>query len=144
MKKTFFVRLLLVMLITVMGGCASTSNKQSDGGVADKETGNTTKNTTNQSDGGIVGTIPPTSKFAKISIGMPMKEVTDLIGQPTDTKNYQTGKAFIPFYFGRDTARSEALYKGEGRITYTGAGVGGVAFKVYRIVYDPTESGYNK
>ena len=98
-----------------------------------------------ESDGGIVGAIPPGSKFAKISIGMSMKEVFDFIGPPTDTKAYATGKTFIPFYFGSDGARSEALYKGEGRITFTGgAGVGGGTFKVYRIVYDPSESGYNR
>jgi len=73
---------------------------------------------------------------------MSMKEVYDLIGVPTDTKTYSTGKAWIPFYFGRDMARTEALYKGEGKITFTGVGVGGVALKVYRIIYDPNEYGY--
>lgn len=85
--------------------------------------------------------IPPTSKFAKISIGMPMTKVQALIGQPTDTKQWRTGKEFIPFYgFGRDIARTEALYAGEGRITYTGRST----FKVFRIEYDPTESGQSK
>jgi hypothetical protein len=117
----------LVILTVVFAGCASTSNKQTDGDEA--------------------GTIPPDSKFAKISIGMPMEEVFDLIGPPTDTNVYTTGKIFTPFYFGSDVARSEALYKGEGRITFTfrgGRGAGGRGFKVYRIVYDPTETGYNK
>lgn len=94
---------------------------------------------------GVTGKIQPNSKFSKISIGMPMKQVFDLIGEPTDRKIYTTGKAWIPFYFGSDGARCEALYKGEGRITFTGgAGFGGGAFKAYSIVHDPTETGYNK
>jgi hypothetical protein len=51
---------------------------------------------------------------------------------------------FIPFYFGDDVMRSEDLYKGQGHITYTGAGIGGVNYHVYQIVYDPSESGYSK
>lgn len=89
-----------------------------------------------ESDGGIIGTIPPGSPFAKISIGMSEKHVLDLIGPPTDTNHYITGKSFIPFYFGSDRTRSEALYKGMGRITYASG-------KVYRIVYDPHEKGYS-
>jgi len=76
---------------------------------------------------------------------MPMRQVFDTIGVPTDTRAYVTGKTFIPFYFGSDGARSEALYKGEGRITFAGgAGMGGGTFRVYKIVYDPSETGYNQ
>lgn len=124
MKKTMFQTMALLLAAIAIAGCASTSGNQG----AD-----------------VVGNIPADSTFAKVSIGMPMKQVFDLIGPPTDTKTYATGKTFIPFYFGSDGARSEALYKGEGRITFTGgSGLGGGAFKVYRIVYDPTESGYNQ
>jgi len=92
----------------------------------------------------IVGDIPPGSPFSKIALGMPMKQVFDLIGEPTDSRAYVTGKAFIPFYFGSDTTRFDALYKGQGRITFAGAsGLTGSSGKVYRIVYDPTEDGYN-
>ena len=89
------------------------------------------------SDGGIIGNIPPGSPFSKIEIGMSRKHVFDLIGPPTDTKHYPTGKSFIPFYAGRDSYRIEAIYKGQGRITFAGNGE-----KVYRIVYDPGEKGY--
>ncbi len=112
------------LAIIILAGCATASRSEPEGGISVD--------------------IPPDSKFAKISVGMSMQEVFDLIGPPTDTRTYTTGKAFIPFYFGRDMARNEALYKGEGRITFTGVGVGGVALKVYRIVYDPTEPGYNR
>ena len=49
--------------------------------------------------GQIVGTPAPGSKFARLEIGMPMKRVTDLIGEPTDSGSGMTGKMFIPFYF---------------------------------------------
>jgi hypothetical protein len=87
---------------------------------------------------GIVGKIPPGSPFSKIQIGMSMQHVYDLIGEPTDTVSYPTGKAFNPFYYGGDRYRTEVRYKGQGRITFAGR-----QHKVYRIIYDPKEKGYN-
>lgn len=92
----------------------------------------------------IIGELAPGSKFSKIKVGMPMKQVYDLIGDPTDTKSYVTGKAFIPFYFGSDAARFEALYKGWGRLVFTGANAfGGRSYKLYQIIHDKNEDGYN-
>jgi hypothetical protein len=90
----------------------------------------------------IVGNIPANSPFAKVQLGMSQGQVHELIGHPTDTVTYSTGKQWIPFYFGNDAARLEELYKGLGTITFTGAGIGGVNYKVYRVVYDPSEDGY--
>jgi hypothetical protein len=81
--------------------------------------------------------IPPGTLFKKIAKGMSMQHVVDLIGPPTDTKQYITGKNFIPFYMGTDTVRLDAHYKGQGRITFTGR-----PLRVYIIVNDPNESGY--
>jgi hypothetical protein len=82
---------------------------------------------------------PHESLFKKIAIGMSMRHVTDLIGPPSDTKQYMTGKNFIPFYMGTDTVRLEAIYRGEGRITFTGR-----PLRVYQIVNNPNEGGYNE
>jgi hypothetical protein len=82
---------------------------------------------------------PHGSLFKKISIGMSMRHVTDLIGPPSDTKQYMTGKNFIPFYMGTDTVRLEAIYKGEGRITFAGR-----PLRVYQIINNPSEGGYNE
>lgn len=88
--------------------------------------------------------IPESSKFSKIALGWSMGRVHDTIGMPNDTRNYMTGKAFIPMYFGSDRARMEDLYKGEGRIIYAGGtGLGNQGFTVFKIIYDPNESGYN-
>lgn len=112
-----------VILSVILAGCASSGGQPANGGIH--------------------GDIPEDSKFAKIEIGMPEAQVYDLIGHPTDTTAYITGKSFIPFYYGSDAARTEAIYKNEGRITFTGGtGFGARAFKVYRITYDPSEDGY--
>lgn len=93
--------------------------------------------------GEVVGTPAPGSKFSKIHPGMYSKQVTDLIGMPTDQKTYQTGKAWIPFHFGGDNYRVEYLYKGEGALTFSGGGIGDVgSLKLIRITVDPQESGY--
>ena len=88
--------------------------------------------------------IPSSSKFSKISLGWSEQRVHDTIGKPTDSRKYITGKSFIPYYFGSDAARKEDLYKGEGRIIYAGgAGLANQGFTVHKIIYDPSESGYN-
>ena len=92
--------------------------------------------------GDVVGTPAPGSKFSKIQVGMYSKQVMDLIGAPTDQKSYATGKAFIPFHFGGDNYRTEYLYKGEGKLTFSGGGIGNSAQKLIKIIVDPTESGY--
>ena len=73
---------------------------------------------------------------------MSQGQVHSILGQPTDNKVYQTGKMWIPFYFGSDTHRTEELYKGAGRITYTGMGIGGINLTVFKAIYDPSEDGF--
>jgi type IV pilus biogenesis protein CpaD/CtpE len=90
----------------------------------------------------IEGNFPANSPFAKIKLGMTQGQVHEILGQPTDTKSYQTGKAWIPFYFGPDVMRTDEFYKGVGVITYTGAGIGGVHWTVFRAIYNPAEDGY--
>ena len=89
----------------------------------------------------IEGNFPADSAFAKLQIGMTQGQVHEILGQPSDIKGYQTGKAWIPFYFGPDVMRTDEFYKGVGVVTYTGAGVGGVHWKVFRASYDPNEDG---
>lgn len=85
---------------------------------------------------------PPESPLAKIKPGMGTKEVTDLIGPPTDSVPYVTGKAFIPFYFGEDRARIEWRYKGMGRVIFAAGGGFGGGSSVQWVEYDPSEPGY--
>lgn len=95
------------------------------------------------SSGDVNGTPAAGSKFSKIKVGMYSKQVMDLIGAPTDQKTYMTGKAWIPFHFGGDNARSEYHYKGEGTLTFAHGGVGDMTSqKLIRINVNPSESGY--
>jgi hypothetical protein len=120
--RSKFLHLGLIVVMGLMTACAS-SNKSKEQQ--------------------IIGQIPPGSAFSKLRIGMSLQQTHDLIGQPTDSYNHMTGKMFIPFYFGRDAMRLEELYKGQGRITYTGVGAGGATFNIYQITYDSSEDGYN-
>jgi hypothetical protein len=60
----------------------------------------------------------PGSPFSKLKVGMSRQQVEQLIGFPDHTTSHITGKQFIPFYFGGDTRRTEAFYKGQGVLTY--------------------------
>ena len=86
--------------------------------------------------------IPADSPFAKVQVGMGMAQVYALIGQPTDTTENITGKAFIPYYFGGDTHRLAALYKGMGRIIFAPPHAFTSDMRVVEVDYDPTEKGY--
>jgi hypothetical protein len=102
----------------------------------------TSKAQPNSADGTVVGTPAKNSKFAKLKIGMGRQEVEDLIGMPNDQHTYTTGKAFIPFYFGKDAYRFETFYKKEGSLTYEGGGVTGTSGKLIRITVDTSATGY--
>lgn len=94
-------------------------------------------------EGEITGKPAPGSKFSKLQIGMPMKQVTDLIGQPTDQGAYITGKAFIPFFFGSDRYRHEMVYKGLGRLILAGGSMGDfTSAHLIWIIHNANEGGY--
>jgi len=95
-------------------------------------------------EGEIVGTPAPNSRFAKLKIGMTMAEVNALIKAPDDLTRHETGKRWIPFYFGDDAQRMQAYYNGEGCLTYTGGNVfGGGGNQLIRITADTTRSCFN-
>jgi hypothetical protein len=85
--------------------------------------------------------IPSSSPFSKIRKGMGLRQVMTILGTPTDQRTHATGKAFIPFYFGKDAARTNLYYKGLGQIQFGSGRLGGGPI-VNKIVYDPTEDGF--
>jgi hypothetical protein len=97
----------------------------------------------NDYEGEITGKPAPGSKFTQLKIGMPMKQVTDLIGEPTDQGAYITGKAFIPFFFGGDRYRYEMAYKGQGRLVFAGKSMGTGGNLIW-IIHNKTDSGYRE
>jgi hypothetical protein len=97
----------------------------------------------NDYEGEITGNPAPNSRFAKLQIGMPMRQVVDLAGPPTDQGAYVTGKAFIPFYFGADRHRFEMTYKGAGRLIFAGGSIGDYSSgNLIWIIHNPNEPGY--
>ena len=89
-----------------------------------------------------VSTPPPaTSPLAKVHVGMNPREVEAVLGPPNDENAYVTGKAFIPWYFGRDRTRRAYFYRGQGRVVFEGSGGFSQAWKVTRVDYDPNEMG---
>jgi hypothetical protein len=94
-------------------------------------------------EGEITGTPAPGSAFTKLQIGMALKQVTDIAGQPTDQGAFITGKAFIPFYFGSDRFRYELVYKGQGRLIFAGGSAGDMTgAHLIWIIASATEGGY--
>ena len=81
--------------------------------------------------------VPPTSKFAKLEIGMARPQVHEKIGAASDFKTIVSGKAWIPFYHGPDRTRTIDYYKNEGRLVYSSGNN-----RLVDIVYDPNEDGY--
>ena len=92
-------------------------------------------------EGEITGIPARGSKFAKLKIGMSRDEVYGLIGQPSGQGAYVTGKAWIPFYYGSDRVRWEAVYNGSGRLIFSQqAGWGGSSnFHLTWIIHSANE-----
>lgn len=91
--------------------------------------------------GEIQGTPIPNSPFNKLQIGMPQKQVSDLVGQGNDSGSYGTAKGYLPFVaYGSDTTRTETVYKGVGRLIFTHSNNGGMY--LIKIIHDASEDGY--
>ncbi len=131
MKNTKTLAVFVACLLSA--GCASTSKNSTQ--APDQASAS-------KPDSRIDGNFPSGSPFAKLKLGMTQGQVHEILGQPTDTKTYQTGKVWIPFYFGPDAMRTDEFFKGVGVITYSGAGIGGVHWTVYRAIYNAAEDGF--
>jgi len=96
----------------------------------------------NDWEGEITGKPAAKSRFTKLQIGMPMQQVVNLIGQPSDQGAYMTGKAWIPFYFGSDRHRFEMVYKNQGRLIFAGGSIGNfTGGNLVWIIHNATERG---
>lgn len=79
---------------------------------------------------------PPGSRFAQLHKGMSMDEVAAAIGNATASDGHVMGKAFNPFYFGKDRYRRTWYYAGEGRLIFN------IDAKLLKAIPDPSEDGY--
>ena len=91
-------------------------------------------------EGEIVGNVTAGSRFARLQIGMTFEQVTALIGAPDNMIRHETGKRWIPFYYGNDSQRVQVLYRREGCLTFTGGNVfGGGGNELVRIIATPRD-----
>lgn len=162
-----FRLLLPALLATLLTGCVSSPSKPDDAAKSSAETnkpktspgmnekGEVVDSTKIESgtgrkvkgiadtEGEVFGNPAPGSKFAKVQIGMTQNAVSDLAGQPSDRGVYMTGKGFIPFYMGGDRRRHEWVYKGQGRLVFTGGGgVGDMTGRLIMIIHNRNEAPY--
>lgn len=94
--------------------------------------------------GEIVGTPAEGSRFAQLEIGMSMQDVQELLDRAPDRfHTYESGKRWIPFYFGNDATRLQALFREEGCLIFTGGNVwGGGGSELIQIEADPSGACY--
>jgi hypothetical protein len=117
-----------------LGGCASDGAQEPSSSTAGGEAAKPAPQK---------GVAPPSGHpLAKVEMNMAPSQVQEIMGAPTNTKSYITGKSFIPWYFGSDSgSRVEYAYKGQGRVVFAVNRWSGQQ-KVLRIDYDPNEDGH--
>lgn len=127
MQRRLRSSVLLAALVLAASACAS-------GGSADARA--------SSAEGAPRGVAPPAGHpLARVDEGMTPSQVREIMGAPTSEQTYQTGKAWIPFYYGSDTHRTDWKYAGQGRVVF-GHNRWSGATKVIRVDYDPDEDGH--
>lgn len=150
-----FVSIAVITIAAALAGCTSMPGATSGGvppGMNDKgevidstkvEPGSGTKVTgIGGFEGEIVGKPAKNSKFTQLQIGMTNEQVLRLIGDPTTEASQLTAKAYIPFFKVADRNRMMYVYKGQGRLVFSGGAYQN--YKVGRLLYiihNPNESG---
>jgi hypothetical protein len=136
-------------LVLLASACSSTprsngSTEATASGASTKAGTRVVKSRDGSYTGEIVGAPAADSKFARLQIGMSMSEVQDILSRVPDRfHSYESGKRWIPFYFGNDARRVQALYKGEGCLIFTGGNVWGAAGgDLIQIAVDPSGACY--
>jgi len=136
-----------VLFSLFLFGCAlphkseSKKSKPAHPSPALKQVGRTVMSADGLIKGEIFGTPAPASKFSQLQIGMTIKQVENLIGHPDSSDSRITGKQYQPFYFGGDTQRTEAFYKGEGQLTYSNIKQDSAPDTLIRIRVNPYATG---
>jgi outer membrane protein assembly factor BamE (lipoprotein component of BamABCDE complex) len=125
-----------LLLVAGLHGCKTTSSSEGGAEAAPAKSEKSAPSKSEKAAKPAPAAIPANSPLAKVKMGMPRNQVDDLLGSPTSERRFPSGKGFNPFYYGPDTYRTGAFYKGLGRVVFSGAD------KVVEIEYDPTEDGY--
>ena len=118
MTRRICVALLLVTLTA--WGCASSQGTPAEAAAADTTA------------------VPDDSPLAQITMGMNDTDVRKILGEPTTQNAYMTGKAWIPYYYGPDTSRTDYVYQGIGRVVFSRNRYSG-QLKIIRLLHNPNE-----
>ncbi len=123
-----------------VAGCASTPDAQEDSAPRGREVRSMDGSFT----GEVIGEPAPGSKFAALKIGMSTGEVQEIMdGVPDRQHTYESGKRWIPFYYGNDARRMQVLYKGEGCLIFTDGNIwGGAGGDLIQIEHDASGACY--
>jgi hypothetical protein len=130
--KPLHAALAALPLALVLAGCGTQPGGAKPTQDKPAATASSDSQTVKSRDGSYTGTVTgkpvPNGKFAQLKIGMDMQETQKLMGRAPDMfHTYESGKRWIPFYFGNDARRMQALYKGEGCLIFTGGNAWGMA-----------------
>lgn len=119
-------KLLFVISLAMLAGCAHKQAKNDTAAAPQKQEKQEKAEKADKggeaANGEIVGTPARGSKFAKLKLGMTLKDTVAKIGPPDNQWQRPTGKAHIPFYFGDDRWVLEYSYKKEGKLTFNYGG----------------------
>jgi hypothetical protein len=153
MKTT---HVLAIVAAAVLGAaCSSTPSNNSNGNAGAAPAGEPTaaaantrmmKSRDGKYEGEVVGTAAPDAKFSKLVIGMETPEVQELMSRTPDRSHtYESGKRWIPYYFGNDARRMQVLYKGEGCLIFTAGNIwGSGGGDLIAITFDPSGACYQQ
>lgn len=125
MRRPLVLALFLTFAVAFLGACATAPDGASSGSPAAAAQAKTPP--------------PADNALSKVRMGMNDTQVRNLLGNPTNSNAYMTGKAFIPFYFGPDTHRTDWMYKGMGRVVFSRNRWSG-GLKVIEVTYKPSET----
>jgi hypothetical protein len=126
------LRILAFLMMTALWiGCAS-------GGGGEAASGDTAAKSSKGALPAGYSEPPAGSDLAKVQVGWNDAEVRKSLGDPDNANAYMTGKAWIPFYYGGDTYRTDWMYKGKGRVVFSRNQWSG-ALKVIRVMHNPNE-----
>lgn len=91
-------------------------------------------------EGEIVGKPAKNGKFTQLQIGMSDVAAIKILGEPSAKAKRNTGKIYIPMYTGRDRSRVMMVYKGQGRLVFSGGPFGNEnAFTLLYIIHNANE-----
>ena len=132
-------RLCILSVIVILSACASAPSQTSEQ-LGTESKPQIVKSRDGSFEGEVIGAARSGSKFASLQIGMYMDEVQAILDRAPDRSHtYESGKRWIPFYYGNDARRMQVLFKEEGCLIFTDGNVfGGAGGELIQIQHDPS------